>query len=53
MENGSAFVESMMKAKTLTSTIQIRSEYAKTAQAEFIAFLTKIGVYRGLGKGVF
>ena len=42
-ENGSAFVEKLLGAKSFESAIHIRSEYAKTSYADFVAYLTKIG----------
>ena len=43
LENGSAFVEKLLGAKSFQSAIHVRSEYAKTSYAELIAYLTKIG----------
>jgi hypothetical protein len=43
LENGSAFVEKLLGAKSFQSAIHVRSEYAKTSYAELIAYLTKLG----------
>ena len=43
LENGSAFVEKLLGAKTFQSAIHVRSEYAKTSYAALVAYLTKIG----------
>jgi hypothetical protein len=43
LENGSAYVEKLLGAKSFRSAIHIRSEYAKRSYAEFVAYLTKIG----------
>ena len=43
LENGSAFVEKLLGAKSFQSAIHVRSEYAKTSYAELVAYLTKIG----------
>ena len=43
LENGSAFVEKLLGAKSFQSAIYVRSEYAKTSYAALVAYLTKIG----------
>jgi hypothetical protein len=43
LENGSAFVEKLLGAKSCQSAIHVRSEYAKTSYAALVAYLTKIG----------
>ena len=43
LENGSAFVEKLLGAKSFQSAIYIRSEYAKMSYAALVAYLTKIG----------
>ena len=42
LESGSAFIEKLRGAKSLESAIQIQSDYAKSAYAEFVAYLVKI-----------
>ena len=42
LESGSAFVEKLRRAKSLESAIQIQSDYAKSAYAEFVAYLVKM-----------
>jgi hypothetical protein len=41
LESGSAFIEKLRGAKSLESAIQIQSDYAKSAYAEFLAYLVK------------
>jgi hypothetical protein len=54
LENGSAFFEKLLGAKSLDTAIQIQSEYAKTSYAHFVAQATKIGeLYSNLAKEVF
>jgi hypothetical protein len=43
LENGAAFVEKLLGAKSFQSAIHVRSEYAKTSYAALVAYLTKIG----------
>jgi hypothetical protein len=43
LENGSAFVEKLVGAKSFQSAIHVRSEYARTSYAALVAYLTKIG----------
>jgi hypothetical protein len=43
LENGSAFVEKLLGAKSFQSAIHIRSEYTRTYYAALVAYLTKIG----------
>jgi hypothetical protein len=42
LESGSAFIEKLCGAKSLESAIQIQSDYAKSAYAEFVAYLVKM-----------
>jgi Phasin protein len=42
LESGSAFIEKLRGAKSLESAIQIQSDYAKSAYAEFLAYLVKM-----------
>ncbi len=42
LENGSAFLEKLRGAKSWESAIQIQSDYAKSAYAEFVAYLVKM-----------
>jgi hypothetical protein len=42
LESGSAFIEKLRGAKSLESAIQIQSDYAKLAYAEFLAYLVKM-----------
>jgi hypothetical protein len=42
LESGSAFIEKLRGAKSLESAIQIHSDYAKSAFAEFLAYLVKM-----------
>ena len=39
LENGSAFVEKLLGAKSFQSAIYVRSEYAKTSYAALVAYL--------------
>ena len=43
LENGSAFVEKLLGAKSFQSAIHVRSEYARMSYAALVAYLTKIG----------
>ena len=43
LENGSAFVEKLLGAKSFQSAIHVRSEYTRTSYAALVAYLTKIG----------
>jgi hypothetical protein len=43
LANGSALVEKLLGAKSFESAIYIRSEYARTSYANFVAYLKKIG----------
>lgn len=53
-ENGSAFLERLLGAKSYDSAIQIQSEYWKTSYAGFIAQATKMGeLYSNLAKEAF
>src|SRR5450631_4516837 len=50
-ENGSAFVEKLLGAKSFESAIQIQSEYAKTFFDGFVGYVTKTGeLYSHLAK---
>ncbi len=42
LQSGSAFIEKLRGAKSLESVIQIQSHYAKSAYAEFVAYLVKM-----------
>ncbi len=42
LENGSAFLEKLRRAKSLESAIQIQSDYAKSVCAEFVAYFVKM-----------
>ena len=42
LKSGSAFIEKLRNAKSLESAIQIQSDYAKSAYAEFVAYLVKV-----------
>jgi Phasin protein len=42
LENGSDFIEKLLGAKSLESAIQIQNDYAKSAYAEFVAYLVKM-----------
>jgi hypothetical protein len=42
LESGSAFIEKLRGARSLESAIQIQSDYAKSAYAEFLAYLVKM-----------
>jgi hypothetical protein len=54
LENGSAFVEKLLGAKSFDTAIQIQSEYAKTSYAGFVAQATKMGeLYTKLAKEAF
>lgn len=53
-ENGSAFLEKLLGAKSLESAIQLQTEYAKAAYADFVAESTKLGeLYTALAKEAF
>jgi len=43
LANGSALVEKLLGAKSFERVIYIRSEYARTSYADFVAYLKKIG----------
>jgi hypothetical protein len=54
LESGSAFLEKLFGVKSLEPAIQLQSEYAKTAYADFITQATKIGeLYSNLAKEAF
>ena len=42
LESGAAFIEKLRAAKSLESAIQIQNDYAKSAYAEFLAYLVKM-----------
>ncbi|MEN3791203.1 phasin family protein [Fulvimarina sp. MAC3] len=42
-EQQASFFEELMQAKTLDKTIEIQTEYAKTAYQDFVAQATKLG----------
>ena len=53
-ENGSAFLEKLLGAKSLENAIQIQSEYAKTFFEELVGYVTKTGeLYSNLAKEAF
>jgi hypothetical protein len=53
-ENGSAFLEKLLGAKSYDSAIQIQSEYWKTSYAGFIAQATRMSeLYSNLAKEAF
>jgi hypothetical protein len=53
-EEGSAFLEKLLGAKSYDSAIQIQSDYWKTFYAGFIAQATKMGeLYSALAKEAF
>ena len=53
-ENGSAFLEKLLGAKSLENAIQIQSEYAKTFFEELVGYVTKTGeLYSNLAKACF
>jgi hypothetical protein len=53
-ENGSAFFEKLLSAKSFESAIQIQSEYAKTFFEGLLAYVTKTGeLYSNLAKEAF
>jgi hypothetical protein len=53
LESGSAFIEKLRGATSLESAIQIQSDYAKSAYAEFMAYLVKMSdLYCNLFKRV-
>ncbi|WP_395665629.1 phasin family protein [Methylocella sp.] len=53
-ENGQAFLEKLLGVKSLESAIQLQSEYAKSAYADFVAESTKLGeLYSALAKEAF
>jgi hypothetical protein len=53
-ENSSAFLEKLLGAKSIESTIQIQSEYAKTFFEGLVGYVTKTGeLYSNLAKEAF
>lgn len=42
LESGFAFLEKLHRAKSLESATQVQSDYAKSAYAEFVAYLVKM-----------
>jgi len=53
-ENGSAFLEKLLGAKSLENAIQIQSEYAKTFFEGLVGYATKTGeLYSDLAKEAF
>ncbi|HEY8031455.1 MAG TPA: phasin family protein [Methylocella sp.] len=42
LENGSAFLEKLRRAKSLEGVIQIQTDYAKSVCAEFVAYFVKM-----------
>jgi hypothetical protein len=54
VEGRMAVVEKLLGAKSLETVIQIQSEYAKTAYADFVAQATKMGeLHSNLAKAAF
>lgn len=54
LENGSAFLEKLLGVKSFESAIQLQSEFAKSAYADFVAESTKLGeLYSALAKEAF
>jgi hypothetical protein len=54
IEANSAYIEQLLNAKSIDDTIQIQSEYAKSAYARLLAQITKIGdLYTSLAKEAF
>jgi hypothetical protein len=54
VENGFAFFEGLLGAKSFENVAHIGSEYAKTSYANFAAYLTKIGeLYTHFAKDAF
>jgi hypothetical protein len=54
IENGSAFFEKLLGAKSFESAIQIQSEYAKTFFEGLVGYVTKTGeLYSNLAKEAF
>jgi hypothetical protein len=54
IENGSAFFEKLLAAKSFEGTIQIQSEYAKTFFEGLVGYVTKTGeLYFNLAKEAF
>lgn len=54
VESRLAVVEKLLGAKSLETVIQIQSEYAKTAYADFVAQATKMGeLHSNLAKAAF
>jgi len=42
LESGSALIDKLRGAKSLESAVQIQTDYAKSAYAEFVAYLVKM-----------
>lgn len=54
IEANSAYIERLMSAKSLEDTVQVQSEYAKSAYGRLIAQITKLGeLYADLAKESF
>ena len=54
VESRLAFVEKLLGAKSLETVIQIQSDYAKSAYADFVAQATKMGeLHSNLAKAAF
>ena len=54
IENGSAFFEKLLGAKSFEGAIQIQSEYAKTFFEGLVGYVTKTGeLYSNLAKEAF
>jgi len=54
LENGSAYVEKLLRANSLDSAVQIQSEFAKTSYEGFVAQVTRITeLYSDLAREAF
>jgi hypothetical protein len=51
LESGSALIDKLRGAKSMESAVQIQSDYARSAYAEFVAYLVKMSdLYCNLSK---
>jgi phasin family protein len=54
LENSSAFLEKLLGVKSIETAIQLQTEYAKSAYADFVAQVTKFAeLYSNLAKDAF
>jgi len=54
LENGSAYVEKLLRANSLDSAVQIQSEFAKTSYEGFVAQVTRFTeLYSDLAREAF